>query len=193
MFPEQGQNSTFNIELMHYFSKDGGKTTNTEAVLIAKGARSRNISESWVTSHKVCHHYCGLKRSRENKILGKWFIKMVVKEITNILHDKTKKAEKAIFKNLFIKMIKWQCFGGEVEISKFLAQWVFLISSTIWQRPKRLATIPVTYICELGFANQVETEIKETAECAAWPVAQLCQSDYTDQGKNLRKGCSYHW
>lgn len=56
---------------MYYFSKDGGKIINIEVVFIVKGVRSCNIFESWVISYKVSYYYCGLKRSRENKILGK--------------------------------------------------------------------------------------------------------------------------
>lgn len=36
MFPEEGQNNIFSIQLMNYFSKDGEKYTSTEALLVAK-------------------------------------------------------------------------------------------------------------------------------------------------------------
>lgn len=87
---------------------------------------------------------------------------------------------KEVFKKFLYQIVEWQCFGEDIEISKFLSLSLFLIFAPTWQSHERLAVIP----SELGFANRAEPEVKETAEYVTWPIAQIFQSRYTDQGKN---------
>lgn len=66
-----------------------------------------------------------------------------------------------------------------------LASSLFRIFCTIGKTSKGLVPFPVFYSYKLGFANQLEKRVRETAVFETYLMPQIYQYDYIDLGGKL--------